>query len=109
MQVRARKGVLESGDWLTAANIAQLADLSARNPSAQPNKWKKQGLIFAINHGGVDYFPAYGLDRDAGFSPTTASQSYPVFPFGSDDGWQASAGADDAKNTPTQKRKKPAA
>jgi hypothetical protein len=39
---------------------------------SQPNKWKKQGLIFAINHGGVDYFPGYGLDRDAGFRPVKA-------------------------------------
>lgn len=63
MLVQARKAVLESGDWLTAADIAQVAQLSTRNPSAQPNKWKKQGQIFAISHGGVDYFPGYGLDR----------------------------------------------
>jgi hypothetical protein len=69
MLVQARKAVLESGDWLTAADIAQLADLSTRNPSVQPNKWKKQGRIFAIHHGGVDYFPGYGLDRDASFRP----------------------------------------
>lgn len=72
MLVRARKGVLESGDWLTAADIAQLAGLSTRNPSAQPNKWKKQGRIFAIRHGGVDYFPDYGLDRKSGFRPLKA-------------------------------------
>jgi hypothetical protein len=72
MLVRARKAVLASGDWLNAAEIAQLAGLSTRNPSAQPNKWKKQGLIFAINQGGVDYFPGYGLDRDAGFRPLKA-------------------------------------
>lgn len=70
MLVQARKAVLESGDWLTAAEVAQLAELSTRNPSAQPNKWKKQGQIFAINHGGVDYFPGYGLDRNAGFRPS---------------------------------------
>jgi hypothetical protein len=43
MLVQARKAVLESGDWLNAADIAQVAQLSTRNPSAQPNKWKKQG------------------------------------------------------------------
>lgn len=69
MLVRARKAVLESGDWLTAAQVAELAGLSTRNPSAQPNKWKKQGAIFAIHHGGVDYFPGFGLDPDAGFRP----------------------------------------
>lgn len=69
MLVQARKAVLESGDWLTAADIAQLAGLSARNPSAQPNKWKKQGSIFAIHHRGIDYFPGYGLDRQTVFRP----------------------------------------
>ncbi|SCZ47302.1 hypothetical protein SAMN03159405_06066 [Pseudomonas sp. NFACC44-2] len=72
MLVQARKAVLESGDWLTAADIAQVAQLSTRNPSAQPNKWKKQGQIFAINHGGVDYFPGYGLDPDANYRPLKA-------------------------------------
>ncbi|SCZ47311.1 MULTISPECIES: hypothetical protein [unclassified Pseudomonas] len=72
MLVQARKAVLESGDWLTAADIAQVAQLSTRNPSAQPNKWKKQGQIFAINHGGVDYFPGYGLDPDASYRPSKA-------------------------------------
>jgi|GEM_PF-1089675 len=67
MLVRARRAVLESGDWLTAADIAQLAGFSTRNPSAQPNKWKKQGLIFAIHHNGVDYFPGYGLDSQTNF------------------------------------------
>lgn len=72
MLVQARKAVLESGDWLTAADIAQVAQLSTRNPSAQPNKWKKQGQIFAINHGGVDYFPGYGLDPDTSYRPLKA-------------------------------------
>ncbi|UIA84529.1 hypothetical protein LU631_20275 [Erwinia tracheiphila] len=69
MLVKARKGVLESGDWLTAAEITELAQLSTANPSAQPNKWKKAGRIFAIHHNGVDYFPAYGLNKDEGFRP----------------------------------------
>lgn len=69
MLARARNAVLKSGDWLTAMQIAELAGLSQRNPSAQPNKWKKQGLIFAIHHRGVDYFPGYGLNRDAEFRP----------------------------------------
>ena len=72
MLARARKAVLDSGDWLTAAEIAQLAGLSATNPSTQPNKWKKQGQIFAIHHNGVDYFPDYGLDRSTNFRPLTA-------------------------------------
>ena len=87
MLVRARKAVLDSGDWLTAADLAQLAGLSTRNASAQPNKWKKQGQIFAIHHGGVDYFPGYGLDRDTGFRPMKAlARIIEVF-AGRKDGW----------------------
>lgn len=87
MLVQARKAVLESGDWLTAANVAQLAGLSTRNPSAQPNKWKKQGLIFAIHHNGVDYYPGYGLDRDAGFRPLKALAKVIEVFAGHKDGW----------------------
>ena len=42
---------------------------SASNPSAQPNKWKKEGLIFAIRHLNVDYFPSYALDPATGYRP----------------------------------------
>lgn len=87
MLVQARKAVLESGDWLTAAEVAQLAGLSTRNPSAQPNKWKKQGLIFAISHNGVDYFPGYGLDREAGFRPLKAMTKVIEAFAGHKDGW----------------------
>ena len=87
MLVQARKEVLESGDWLTAAEIAQLAGLSTRNPSAQPNKWKKQGLVFAIPHNGVDYYPGYGLDRDAGFRPLKAMAKVIEAFAGHKDGW----------------------
>jgi len=59
MAGRIRRAVLEGADWLTANQVAQLAGLSASNPSTQPNKWKRQRQIFAIHHNGVDYFPGY--------------------------------------------------
>lgn len=87
MLVKARRAVLESGDWLTAAQIAELTGLTSRNPSAQPNKWKKQGQIFAISHNGSDYFPGYGLDADAGFRPLK-SLAKVIEAFGDHkDGW----------------------
>lgn len=70
MLAAAQRAILESGDWLTAAEVAGLAGLSERNPSAQPNKWKNAGQIFAISHKGHDYFPKYALDWDAGFRPS---------------------------------------
>lgn len=87
MLVKARKAVLESGDWLSAVELTQLAQLSAANPSSQPNKWKKAGRIFAIHHNGVDYFPAYGLDKDEDFRPLKAlAQVIAVF-NGNKNGW----------------------
>lgn len=69
MTAQARKAVLESGDWLTAAQIAEMAGFSTSNPSAQPNKWKKDGFIFAVRHRGVDYFPGYALDPSTDYRP----------------------------------------
>lgn len=87
MLARSRTAVLEGADWLTAAQVAELAGLSATNPSAQPNKWKRQRQIFAISHNGVDYFPAYGLDPEAGWRPRKAMKAIlEVFGDGKD-GW----------------------
>jgi hypothetical protein len=69
MLARARTAVIGSGDWLTAAQIARVAGFSTSNPSAQPNKWKREGAVFAVRHNGVDYFPSYGLDPHAGYRP----------------------------------------
>lgn len=87
MLVKARKAVLDSGDWLSAAELAQLAQLSSTNPSAQPNKWKKSGQIFAINHNGVDYFPGYGLDKDTNFRPLKSLAQVIAAFDGHKDGW----------------------
>ena len=87
MLLQARKAVLESGNWLTAADVSQLAGLSTTNPSAQPNKWKKSGQIFAIHHNGIDYFPDYGLDRNTQFRPLKAlSEVLKIF-ADHKDGW----------------------
>jgi hypothetical protein len=72
MRAAAQTSVLESGDWLTSAQIAKLAGFSDSNPSAQPSKWKRDGLIFSIAHKGTDYFPGYGLDADDGYRPRAA-------------------------------------
>ncbi len=87
MWVQARRAVLDSGDWLTAVQIAELADLSRVNPSAQPNKWKRQGAIFAIHHNGVDYFPGFGLDPGSQFRPVKALAKVIEAFGGHKDGW----------------------
>ena len=87
MAAQARSAVLASGEWLTAAQVAHLAGFSATNPSAQPNRWKKDGQIFAIRHQGSDYFPAWALDGAANYRPRRGLR--PVLSaFGdSKDGW----------------------
>lgn len=72
MMVDAKSRILQSGDFLSAVEIAKLAGYSEKNPSAQPNKWKKDGAIFAIQHKGVDYFPLYALDSDKNYRPYKA-------------------------------------
>ncbi len=69
MTAAARKATLESGSWLTSAEIANAAGFSAVNPSAQPNKWKREKQIFAVRHQGADYFPGYALDPSTGCRP----------------------------------------
>lgn len=69
MTARARNAVMQGASWLTASELAEIAGLSSNNPSAQPSKWKKNGLIFAISHNGNDYYPGYGLDPDQGYRP----------------------------------------
>lgn len=87
MLARARNAVLNSGDWLTAAQVAEAAGLSSKNPSAQPHKWKKQGQIFAVNHRGTDYFPGYALDPGTNFRPVAMLASIIDVFAESKDGW----------------------
>jgi hypothetical protein len=87
MLARARTEVLGSGDWMTAAEIASVAGFSASNPSAQPNKWKREGAIFAIRHNGIDYFPSYGLDPQSGYRPRKAMAQVLAIFGDSKDGW----------------------
>ena len=62
MMVDAKSTILQSGDFLSAGDIAKMAGYSPKYPSAQPNKWKCDGAIFAFRHKGIDYFLRYSLD-----------------------------------------------
>lgn len=53
--------------WLQAKELSTRANFSSSNASAGPNRWKKGGKIFAIQHNGKDYFPEYALDE--GYRP----------------------------------------
>lgn len=87
MEAKARNAVLESTDWLTAAQVAEVAGLSTTNPSAQPNKWKRDRQIFAITRNNVDYFPRYALDPDASYRPRKALADVLAVFGNHKDGW----------------------
>ena len=72
MLANAKNVVLQSRDYVTAKEIAEIAGYSGTNPSAQPNRWKQAKQIFAINHDGTDYFPFFGLDAENGYKPYPA-------------------------------------
>ncbi|MCH4812485.1 hypothetical protein [Vreelandella neptunia] len=69
MEAKARRAVMESGDWLTANEILQLRGVSSHSDCAQPSQWIQQGDIFTINDHGTDYYPAFGLEKEAGYRP----------------------------------------
>ena len=72
MMVDAKSTILRSGDFLPAGDIAKMAGYSPKNPSTQPNKWKRDGAIFAFQHKGIDYFPRYALDPMESYRPYKA-------------------------------------
>lgn len=88
MLMKAKTAVLESGDWVTASEIAGLAKLSASNPSSQPSKWKREKRIFAITHNGTDYFPLYGLDEARSYRPLSQLKEVIMVLESAKDAWQ---------------------
>jgi hypothetical protein len=69
MKSAAMTQILTSQDFVTTADIARLGKFSAKNPSSQPNRWKRMGQIFAVHHRGSDYYPLYALDPADGYRP----------------------------------------
>jgi len=87
MIASARQAVTESTQWFTAEQLSTLAGFSSSNPSAQPNKWKAKGMIFAINNKGADYFPAYALDASNNYRPLKILTNILAVFSGKKDGW----------------------
>ncbi len=75
MMAQAMKGILESDDFARAADIAEVGHFSKTNPSSQPNRWKKAGLIFAVPYKGADLYPLYALELTEGAKPLPIMES----------------------------------
>lgn len=87
MFAQAIKGVLESKDFAKAADIADAAHFSRSNPSSQPNRWKKAGLIFAVPYKGTDLYPIYALEFKDGAHPLPIMEKI-LQVFADKDDWQ---------------------
>ncbi|CAM3591042.1 hypothetical protein CCOS865_04026 [Pseudomonas reidholzensis] len=88
MHARAKAAVLQSGDWLTAVEVAGLAELSSTSPVFQSSDWVREKRVFAIRHDGVDYFPIYGLDETNGYRPLSQLKDVISVLEPMKDGWQ---------------------
>lgn len=64
LEAKAVRAIQQSTEWLTAAQIANLANLPTANPIAAVGRWKKQGRIFALRRYGKNYYPRYALGSD---------------------------------------------
>jgi hypothetical protein len=64
LEAQALRAIRRGTEWLTAAEIAELADLGPANPIATVSRWKQQGRIYALRQGGKDYYPRYALGPD---------------------------------------------
>ena len=64
LEAQALRAVRHSTEWLTAAEIADLADLGPANPIGTVSRWKQQGRIYALRQAGKDYYPKYALGPD---------------------------------------------
>lgn len=64
LEAQALRAIRQGTEWLTTAEIADLADLGPANPIGTVSRWKQQGRIYALRHGGKDYYPKYALGPD---------------------------------------------
>lgn len=69
LAMKGKIRILNSGDLLTILDFIELAQLDPTRAALQLEEWKLTGKIFAITHEGVEYFPIYGFDPAAGYSP----------------------------------------
>ena len=84
---QAMAAVLASNEFFSAAAIARLAHFSSKNPSSQPNRWKRSGQIFAVDWKGTDLYPLYAFDMREGLRPLPiVADILKLFP--DKDGWQ---------------------
>jgi hypothetical protein len=70
--VDLRREFLERVPVLTSAQLHERAGFPGNNPSQTGLRWRKQGKLFSINHGGRELYPAFQLGPDGRPLPIVA-------------------------------------
>jgi CheY-like chemotaxis protein len=64
MSADLRREFLEQVPLRTSAQVHERAGFPGGNPSQTVHRWRKQGKIFSVNHGGREWYPAFQFGED---------------------------------------------
>lgn len=64
---QGKRRIISSGDWVTAAELIELTAQTVDELTADVYSLLREGRIFAIGYGGIDYFPTYAFDACSGY------------------------------------------
>jgi len=87
MLTEAKTFVINSKNYMTAEEIAEIAGYSGSDPSSWLNQWVRDKMIFVFIHDDVDYFPSYVLDPQNGWKPCAAMAEILAIFNGEKGGW----------------------
>lgn len=87
MLAKGKKRIMQSGDWLTAEEVTKLAGLNPTGTHSLLDEWLRARKIFVLRHEDNDYFPTYGLDPSAGYSPQSGMAEVIAILAVKKDGW----------------------
>ena len=64
MSADLRREFLDQVPLRTSAQVHEHAGFPGGNPSQTVHRWRKQGKIFSVNHGGREWYPAFQFGAD---------------------------------------------
>lgn len=83
----ARQELLDEFGALDSEDIARLAGSTAKNRSATVSRYVSAGQVFAVEHRGSRYYPAFQFDANGRPRPVIAEVLRALQPYGLD-GWE---------------------
>lgn len=72
MSADLRREFLEQVPLRTSAQVHERAGFPGGNPSQTVHRWRKQGKIFSVHHGGREWYPAFQFGEDGRPRPIIA-------------------------------------